>query len=128
MVFYQVWGVAVEETAFDTGFAYKLNVALGEVANAAVNQFGAAAGGTFGEVGLFKYEGRVAAAGGVEGDAEAGGAAADNDEVPDFIVGEFVYQRVTILSVDGLHFVADTFVLFRVVSDANVMKQFESSN
>src|SRR6187399_1370060 len=77
-----VRGVAVEQAAFAESLQDEGDVALFEVAHAAVDELGAAAGGALGEVVGFEEEGLEAAGGGIDGDAESGGASADDDEVP----------------------------------------------
>src|SRR5205814_1251563 len=71
---------------------HQAQIALFQVAHTAVHQLGAAAGCPFAEVVLFDEERGVAAAGRVHGDAGAGGAAADDDEVP----GTFVLLEALI--------------------------------
>ena len=83
----EVGGILAEEPAFFEGLHDEGDVALFEVANASVDEFGAPAGGAFSEVVLFEEEGGVASGGGIEGDADAGGAAADDDDVPRAGVG-----------------------------------------
>lgn len=83
----EVGGILAEEPAFFEGLHDEGDVALFEVANAPVDEFGAPAGGAFSEVVLFEEEGGVASGGGIEGDADAGGAAADDDDVPRAGVG-----------------------------------------
>ena len=58
------------------------DVALLEIAHAAVHQLRAAARGALAEVALLEQQHGVAARRGVDGDARAGRAAADDDEVP----------------------------------------------
>ena len=57
-------------------------VALLQVAHAAVHQLGAAAGSAFPEVALFQQKNVIAAAGGVDGHAHSGGSATHYNQVP----------------------------------------------
>ena len=82
--FEKVRRVFRETAAFAQGFAHEIDVALREVAHAAVDEFGAAAGGAFGEIAAFQQQGRESARGGIYRDAKAGRAAADDDDVPCF--------------------------------------------
>ena len=82
--FEEVRRVFREPPAFAQGFAHEIHVALGEVAHATVDEFGAAAGGAFGEIAAFQQQGRESARGGIYRDAKAGRAAADDDDVPCF--------------------------------------------
>jgi hypothetical protein len=77
----EVRGVAVQKAALAQGLEDEGDVALLQVAHAAVHQFGAAAGGPLAEVVLLDKEDAVAPRGGVDGGAESGGAPADNDHV-----------------------------------------------
>ena len=81
-------GVAVEEAALAEGFQDEGDVALFEITDAAVDELGTAAGGALGEVVGFEQERAQAAGGGIDGDTEAGGSAADDDDVP----GGFLFQ------------------------------------
>lgn len=57
----EVGGVADEEAALAEGFEDEGDVALLEVADAAVDELGGAGGGAFGEVGLLDEDDGVAA-------------------------------------------------------------------
>src|SRR5687767_7535411 len=76
--------VAHEEAAFAEGFGDEGDVALFEIADAAVNEFGAAAGGAFGEIVLLDKCRAITARGRFDGGAEASSAAADDEDVPRF--------------------------------------------
>ena len=77
----EVGCVAEHAAALFEGLKDELDVALLEVADAAVGELGGAAGGGLGEVGLLDEQGAVATGGGVDGRAEAGGAASDDEDV-----------------------------------------------
>ena len=74
--------VLSKQAALFQRFHHQGDVALFQVAHATVHQLGAAARGAFAEVVLFHEEHVVAAARGIDRDANACGAAADNDDVP----------------------------------------------
>ncbi len=57
----EVGGIADHEAALAEGFEDEGDIALLEVADAAVDELGAAAGGAFGEVGLLNEDDGVAA-------------------------------------------------------------------
>ena len=59
-------------------------VHLLEIANPAMHELGAAAGGSLGEVGALDQQRAVAAGGGFNRGAQAGGSAADHRHVPGF--------------------------------------------
>ena len=81
-VLHQVRGVADEEAALVQGFEDQGDIPLLQVAHAAVDEFGAAAGGAAGKVLPFEEEGAVAATRRLHRRAEAGGTAADDDHIP----------------------------------------------
>jgi hypothetical protein len=59
-----------------------MNSALLKITETAVDQLGAAAGSAFAEVALFEQDNAIAAGGCIDGDANAGRAAADHGDVP----------------------------------------------
>ena len=75
-------GVTAQETALAQGFADEVDVALRQVAHAAVNELGRAGRRTLGKIVRFEQERAKAPRRGVDGGAETGRAAADDDEVP----------------------------------------------
>ena len=77
-------GVLAHDAALFEGGHDEGNVALLEVTDAAVNQFGGAAAGALAEVVGFQQGYAEAARGRVDGDTHAGGAAADDHNVPRF--------------------------------------------
>ncbi len=81
-VVHQVRRVAAQDAALTQRLEHQRDVALAQVADAAVNQLGGAARGALGEVALLEQQRAIAARGGVDRDAEAGRAAADDDEIP----------------------------------------------
>src|SRR5579871_1827112 len=78
----QVRGVSPQPAALAQRLQNQPDAALAEIAHAAVDQLGAAAGGALAEVAAFEEQHRVAAGRGVHGDAGSGRAAADDDQVP----------------------------------------------
>jgi hypothetical protein len=72
-----------EEAPFVEGFADEGEIALFEVAEAAVDEFGASTGSGLGEVGLFDEQGAQAAGGGIDGATQSGGAAANDEDIPE---------------------------------------------
>ena len=74
--------ILAEETALFECLHDERDVALFEVAHAAVDELGAAAGGAFAEVLCLKEQHIEAADSGINGDANAGRAAADDDNIP----------------------------------------------
>ena len=74
--------VLSKQSALLERFHDQRDVALLEIAHAAVHELGAAARRALAEVVLLEQQDVVAAAGRVDGDADAGGAAADDDHVP----------------------------------------------
>ena len=83
----EVGGILTENAALLQRFHDEGHVALLEVAHAAVDQLGGAAGGALAEVALLDEAHGVAARGGIDGDADAGRPAADHGHVPGFIAG-----------------------------------------
>ena len=79
---HQVRSVLQQQAALLQRFHHQREVALLQVAHAAVHQLGAAAGSAFAEIALLQQQDVVAAAGGIDRDARAGGAAAHDDHVP----------------------------------------------
>ena len=71
------------ELALEQGLADQAEIEGLQVAQAAVDQLGRAAGGARGEVGLLDEGDAVAPRGGVEGDARPGDPATDDDDVED---------------------------------------------
>ena len=78
----QVRRVLQQQAALVQRLHHQPNVALLQVAHAAVHQLGAAAGRAFAEVALLQQQRGISAAGRVDRDAGAGRAAADDDDVP----------------------------------------------
>ncbi len=74
--------VLAQEAAFFECGHDQGDVALFKIADAAVDELGAAAGGAFAEVHGFEKENVEAARGGIDGDPRAGCAAADDEDVP----------------------------------------------
>src|SRR6185295_2088742 len=82
-VAHQVRGVAQQPPALAQGLQHQRDVALLEVAYAAVHKLGAAAGGALGEV-VTLHQGRaITARRRVYGRPQAGGAAAHHENIPD---------------------------------------------
>ena len=81
----QVRSVLPKQSALLERLHDERDVALLEVADAAVDELRAAARRAFAEVVLFEQQDVVAAARRVDGDADAGGAAADDDDVPGLV-------------------------------------------
>ena len=99
-------GIVAEDAAFLQRFHDQRDVALLEIAHAAVNELGGAAGGALAEVALLEQADGVAARRGIDGDADAGRPAADNGHVP----GGVASQEL----LDGLgtiHIVRNTLVI-----------------
>ena len=78
----QVGRVLAHDAALFESRHYEGDVALLEVAHAAVDQLGAAAAGAFAEVVGFKQDNAVAAGSGIDGYAHAGCAATDDGHIP----------------------------------------------
>jgi hypothetical protein len=70
-----------EAVALDAGLEDEAEVAVLEVADAAVDEAGGAAGGAAGEVLALDEGDAQAAQGGISGDATAGDAAADDEDI-----------------------------------------------
>ena len=77
--------VLSKQTALLERLHHQRDVALFEVADAAVHELGAPARRALPEVVLFEQQDVVAAARRVHGDADASGAAADDDDVPGLV-------------------------------------------
>ena len=78
----EMWGDGVHQSAaFDGGFPRNRHVGPGEVAQSAVGEFGTPTAGSGGEVTAFDKGDGQPPARGVESDADAGEAAADDDDV-----------------------------------------------
>src|SRR5699024_3378387 len=78
----EMWGDGVHQSAaFDGGFPRNRHVGPGEVAQPAVGEFGTPTAGAGGEVTAFDEGDGQSPARGVEGDADAGEAAADDEDV-----------------------------------------------
>ena len=78
---HEVWGVAAEALALVERFVDQPHLTLLEVAQAAMDQFGALRGGAGGEVVAFDERGAQAAGRRVQGDTRTGDPAADDDDV-----------------------------------------------
>jgi hypothetical protein len=92
----KVRGVSMEQAALAQGFQNQGNIALLEIPNAAVDEFGTAARGAFGEVVGFKKGGAQAARGGIHGRAKTGRPATNDDHVPFPFVFESSEELLTI--------------------------------
>src|SRR5262249_48208886 len=79
---HQVRRVFAQNAALLQRFHHQREIALFQIAHAAMHEFGGAAGGSLAEVVLFDERGAIAARRGVDGAAHAGGAAADDEQVP----------------------------------------------
>ena len=77
----EVGGVAEHDGALVESLADEVDLAGGEVADAAVDELGGAGAGGLGEVARLDKGGAEAAGGGVYGDAETGGPAAEDEDV-----------------------------------------------
>ena len=89
-------GVSMEQAALAQGFQNQGNIALFEIADTAVDEFGTAARGAFGEVVGFKKGGAQAARGGIHGRAKTGRPATNDDHVPFPFVFESSEELLTI--------------------------------
>ena len=78
----QVRSILSKQPALLERLHHQRDVALLEVAHAAVHELGAPARGALAEVVLFEEHDVVSAARGIHGDADTGGTAADDDDVP----------------------------------------------
>src|SRR6185312_6044892 len=78
----QMRGVAEQDASLFEGLHDEWYVALFEVADAAVNQLGAAAGCALAEVALLQQQDAITARGPIERDPGAGGASTHHDHVP----------------------------------------------
>ena len=91
-----------ENAALLERFTHKAPVArILHVAHAAVNELGRTRGSARGEVLRFKQQGLEAAGGCINGNAGAGCAAADDDDVPKLV---FAQLRECVFSNDGFDF------------------------
>ena len=88
----QVRGILAENAAFLQRLHDEGHVALLEVAHAAVDELGGAAGSALAEVALLDQANGVAARGGIDGDADAGRPAADDGHVPGSVSGEEPFE------------------------------------
>jgi hypothetical protein len=77
----EVGGISQEQAAFVQGLADEMKLAVLEVAQAAVDEFGGNAGSTGGEIPLVDQADAEAAKGGVQGDTGSGDAAAEDKQV-----------------------------------------------
>ena len=93
LVFHQVRRVAQQQAPLVKRLAHQRNVALGQVAHAAVHQLGAAAAGALGVINLLEQQRFVAPADAVEGHAQARRAAANHYQIPDGLAGQLLQQR-----------------------------------
>ena len=82
-----VRSILQQQAALLERFHDEADIALFQVADAAVGQFGAATGGAFAEVALLEQQHIVAAGSSIDGDAYAGRSSADDDHVPRFGMG-----------------------------------------
>ena len=89
---HEVGGVAAQALPLVQGLVDEADLALLEVAKAAVDQLGALRRRARGEVVALDERGAQPAAGGVEGDADAGDAAADHHHV-EGLVGQAAQHR-----------------------------------
>ena len=79
---HQVRSIPQQHPTLLERLAYQGDVSLGQVAHAAVNQLGAAARGSLGEVAGFEQQSPIAPRRRVDGRTQARGPAADDDDVP----------------------------------------------
>src|SRR5688572_14790330 len=77
-----MWRVLSQQAALLERFHDERDVALFEIPNPPVHQLGAAARRALAKIVLFEEQDLVATAGGINGNADAGGTAADDDDVP----------------------------------------------
>ena len=85
LVFHQMGGVRLHAAAFAQRFEHQHDVALLQVADAAVYELGTAARSAFRKVGFFEQRHAHAARRGIDGDAETRCASADHDDIPNFV-------------------------------------------
>ena len=78
----QVRGVLEQQRTLVQCLANKWDIALRQISHSAMNELGAAAGGSVREVARFQEQGAVAAGGGIDGRAQSRCAAADDKDVP----------------------------------------------
>jgi hypothetical protein len=76
--------IFAEQPAFAQRLEYERDVALLEVTNPAVHEFGTAAGSAFGKIVLLHQQRAVPSRGCVDGNAEARRASADDEKIPGF--------------------------------------------
>src|SRR5882724_7194108 len=76
--------VLQKQSALLERFHNQPDIALLQIANAAVCQLGAATGSAFAEITLFEQQNVVAARGSINRSSSAGGAATHNNHVPRF--------------------------------------------
>ena len=93
LVFHQVRRVAQQQAPLVKRLAHQRNVALGQVAHAAVHQLGAAAAGALGVINLLEQQRFVAPADAVESHAQARRAAPNHYQIPDGLAGQLLQQR-----------------------------------
>ena len=85
----KVWGVSMEQATLAEGFQNQGNIALFEIAHAAVDEFVLRLEVPLAIVG-FKKGGAQAARGGIHGYAKTGRSGGDDDDVAfEFVVPEF---------------------------------------
>ena len=94
-------GVSMEQAALAQGFQNQGNIALFEIADTAVDEFGAAARGALRKVVGFKKDGAQAARGGIHGHTKAGRPAAYDNDVPLTFVFESSEELFTIHETGG---------------------------
>ena len=85
-IVHQVRRILQQQAALLERFHHQADVSLLEVSHAAVRQLGAAARCPFAEIALLEQQHVVAAAGRVNGHADAGRAATDDNHVPGLAV------------------------------------------
>ena len=78
----QVRGVLEQQRTLVKCLANEWDIALCQISDSAMNELGAAAGGSVSEVARFEEQGAVAAGGGIDGCAQSRCAAANDKDVP----------------------------------------------
>ncbi len=95
--------VGKQQRALRQRFAHEFHVALREITDAAVDELGAAARRSTGEITRFDQRRAVAARRGIHRDAESGGAAADHEHVPRACVAQLPEQMAPLDHAGAVH-------------------------
>src|SRR5208283_818354 len=90
----QMGCVLEQESSFMECLAYQGDVPLGQVANSAMDQLGAAARGPLGEIARLEQERAIAARRGVHGCTQAGRTAAYRQNVPGLAAAETIQTLI----------------------------------